>query len=234
VGILSPVLVGGVGGLLQWFLDDHAGFVPKLTGFGASLLVFLLVVGVTAGVGGSAISSEPLALMALSMLTFVGSQAYTFSGSGGWALLYLVPLVVLVVVGYLRSRRAGGDGYLDGVRAGSSIAFGYGFLVFLVLVFYSVVSTFDSEIADLAREAGATTLANDVSMGGPNILFDAMDSGPAFLFWFAIAGLVYPSVVSGLGGLIAAAQASRTEAAGAVSNQTGGGPDGPASGSAGE
>jgi hypothetical protein len=212
-GILYPLLVGGFGGLLQWFLDDYAGFVPKLTGFGASLLVFLLVVGVTAAVGGSSISSDPLALAALSVLTFVGSQAYTFTGSGSWAVLYLVPLLVLVSVGYVRGRRAGATEYVDGIRAGSSIAFGYGFLVFLTLVLYSVVSTFGSEIADLAQEAGAATLANVVSLGGPNVLFDAMDSGPAFLVWFAIAGVGYPFVVSGFGGLIAGMQASRSASA---------------------
>lgn len=207
-GILYPVLVGGFGGLLEWFLDDYAGFVPKLTGFGASLLVFLLVVGVTAGVGGSAVQSSPLALVVLSVLTFVGSQAFTFSGGGAWAVVYLVPLLVLLVVGYVRGRRAGAVESLDGVRAGSSVAFGYGFLVFLTLISYSVVSTFGNELADYANDGGFTTLSNVVSMGGPNILFDPMSAGPAFLFWFAIAGVVYPFTVSGLGGLLASVRAS--------------------------
>lgn len=209
-GLLYPVLVGGFGGLLQWFLDGYAGFVPKLTGFGASLLVLLIVVGVTAGVGGSAVQSSPLSLLVLSILTFVGSHAFTFASTGLWGIVYVVPLLVLLLVGYVRGRRAGVAEYLDGIRAGGSIAFGYGFLVFLTLILYAVVSDFGNELAEYAGQAGAGTLANVVSLGGPNIMFDPMSSGPAFLFWFAIAGVAYPFTVSSLGGLLASLQASRS------------------------
>ena len=197
-GILYPLLCGGFGGLVTYFLDEYASLRARVSGNLTALLVFALTFGVSyIAVDSSA--QEPVPLALTTGFSYIAGHIFAVDGEGTLFLVMLVPLVLVAAVGYLRARRSGAEEWVDGLRAGSSFAFGYAPITLIALILTAVVTDFGGEIA---TDLGIGELPLVLAEVGSQLTIESQLTPPQFLEWFVVIGILYPLVVGGIGGAI--------------------------------
>jgi len=197
-GLLYPVLCGGFGGLVTYVLDEYASLRARVSGNLTALFVFLLTFGVTYMAVDSSVQ-EPVPLALATGFSYIAGHLFAVDGDGTLFLVMLVPLVLVAAVGYLRARRSGAEEWVDGLRAGSSFAFGYAPITLIALVVTAVVVDFGGEIA---TELGVSELPLVVAEVGSQLTLESQLTPPQFLEWFVVVGILYPLVIGGIGGAL--------------------------------
>jgi len=194
-GLVFPVVFGGLAGVSTWFFTGFRSIRTKLLGYLVGLLVLAGVGGLTTAVVRESVRSDSISLAINVLITYIGAHLFQLPSDSDLYVVTFVPLLVVFAVGFLRTWRIGDrlDSLVDGVRSGGAFAFAYVSLTSSVLISFLLWSAFSADIQSVV----SVTLAS----GTRNVT--ALQSAPEFFWTVVIAGLVYPLVVGGLGGVAA-------------------------------
>jgi hypothetical protein len=200
-GIIYPVVTGGLAGLSIWFFAEFQGLGTRFLGYLAGLVVLVGVTATSVLLMDDYLRSEGLAVAVHAVYAFVGAHLFSFPSDSKWFLVSLVPLIVLFVVGFVRARRVADrlDTLVDGVRASAPLTFAYAFVAYFMLAALVVWMEYHTRLP--------SSLDVGVSVGLLEV--ETITTAPDVFWTLIVIGVVYPFVVSGLGGVAAVAWGRR-------------------------